>query len=108
MEPTSLCEYEWQASIAEKYIPVLEAAGMYDSSLNAGNVYRLASEIVRDPVVSQRVDADIKPDPAWNELLGPNHCVMEDGLVVAARVLQAMTNGERDALARRIRIKFKQ
>ena len=46
--------FEHQCGIVSKYVPWLEAAGLYSQKLMPANVYMLATAIMNDPVVKQR------------------------------------------------------
>jgi hypothetical protein len=80
--------FQTQFEIAERWRPVVEAAGMFDAAQKPANIYRLACVIMDDPVVEKRRVALIDANPeAENSLLA---------------VVKAMTAAEKSALRQRI------
>lgn len=88
--------FQLQLEIAQRWQPIVEAAGMFDASYAPANTYMLAAVISADPIVHRRafakLEAAAQGDPDYASK--PQNFTFE--------VLQEMTRVELDALRTRI------
>jgi len=86
---------EHEMEIALRLRPMLEAAEMFTPAYTPANVYFLAAEVRRDPVVMARAPKYQHVNPAFPALVTTDYVAL----------LKAMTSAERTALHARIRAK---
>lgn len=89
-------EYEWELGILTRWSPYLEAAGIFDPSMNAQTVYLVAGEIMHDEVVEQRHGVFMRNwRPSEKEIIPPSRDYY-------LQVLCTMTPQEKRELKQRV------
>jgi hypothetical protein len=88
-------DYEYGLEVKARWMPIVQAAGLYSEKQTPESVYLLAGTIISDPIYSQRFCARAlgvtteDGSPADTQEMGPT-------------VLSSMTEAERAALRRRV------
>ena len=93
----TVSDYERELEIASHWIPIVEAAGLYHPSQDAGNLFLLAGSIMRDDVVRKRFMVHMN---AWRPPEGPETRPPAADYYVS--VLRTMTPAEKRELKARI------
>jgi hypothetical protein len=76
-------DYQREQEIGANWIPIVQAAGMYDPALKPANLFMLAGAIMNDPEVAQRHAEARKP---WADVL--HEMTAADKAALKERIVQ--------------------